>query len=40
MTGKILDVAIDCAQTWNLIATLKNIQDKRGIGAITKNLNV
>ncbi len=28
LTGKILDVAIDCAQTWNLMASLKNIRLK------------
>lgn len=28
LTGKIVEVAIDCAQTWNLIATLKNIRIK------------
>jgi tRNA-2-methylthio-N6-dimethylallyladenosine synthase len=29
LTGKIAEVAIDCAQTWNLIGTLKNIHAKQ-----------
>lgn len=28
LTGKIVDVKIDCAQTWNLFASLKNIRVK------------
>jgi tRNA-2-methylthio-N6-dimethylallyladenosine synthase len=28
LTGKIVEVTVDCAQTWNLIGTLKNIRIK------------
>lgn len=36
LTGQILDVAIDCAQTWNLIGELKNIQKKEESLPITR----
>jgi tRNA-2-methylthio-N6-dimethylallyladenosine synthase len=29
LTGKIVEIAIDCAQTWNLIGTLKTIHAQR-----------
>jgi tRNA-2-methylthio-N6-dimethylallyladenosine synthase len=40
LTGKIVDVAIDCAQTWNLIATLKNIRIKEESLPLKRTYNV
>ncbi|MGD0153251.1 MAG: tRNA (N6-isopentenyl adenosine(37)-C2)-methylthiotransferase MiaB, partial [Thermacetogeniaceae bacterium] len=36
LTGEILDVAIDCAQTWNLIGDLKYVQKKEESLPITR----
>ena len=40
LTGKIVDVVIDCAQTWNLIATLKNIRIKEESLPLRRTYNV